>query len=103
MFEIVNTTDRADDRPGDPELRPAATPRSYFQKLECFCFTQADAAAGRGAARCRCVFVVDPALPADVDTITLSYTFFEVEGAANRGNAASRHDATWHDRTRSTR
>jgi cytochrome c oxidase assembly protein subunit 11 len=26
------------------------------------------------------VFVVDPALPADVATITLSYTFFEVEG-----------------------
>ncbi len=26
------------------------------------------------------VFVVDPALPKDVGTITLSYTFFEVEG-----------------------
>jgi cytochrome c oxidase assembly protein subunit 11 len=26
------------------------------------------------------VFVVDPALPRDVGTITLSYTFFEVEG-----------------------
>jgi cytochrome c oxidase assembly protein subunit 11 len=26
------------------------------------------------------VFVVDPQLPKDVPTITLSYTFFEVEG-----------------------
>ena len=26
------------------------------------------------------VFVIDPALPADIATITLSYTFFEVEG-----------------------
>jgi cytochrome c oxidase assembly protein subunit 11 len=26
------------------------------------------------------VFVVDPSLPADIGTITLSYTFFEVEG-----------------------
>jgi len=26
------------------------------------------------------VFVVDPKLPRDVATITLSYTFFEVEG-----------------------
>ena len=26
------------------------------------------------------VFVIDPKLPADVTTITLSYTFFEVEG-----------------------
>ena len=28
------------------------------------------------------VFVVDPALPKDLSTITLSYTFFEVEGNA---------------------
>ena len=28
------------------------------------------------------VFVLDPALPADVATITLSYTLFEVEGGA---------------------
>ena len=27
------------------------------------------------------VFVIDRALPADIVTITLSYTFFEVEGA----------------------
>jgi len=26
------------------------------------------------------VFVIDPALPKDVNTITLSYTFFEVAG-----------------------
>jgi cytochrome c oxidase assembly protein subunit 11 len=26
-------------------------------------------------------FVVDPALPASVNTLTLSYTFFEVKGA----------------------
>jgi len=26
------------------------------------------------------VFVIDPALPRDVNTITLSYTFFEVAG-----------------------
>lgn len=28
------------------------------------------------------VFVIDPKAPADLGTITLSYTFFEVEGAA---------------------
>ncbi len=28
------------------------------------------------------VFVIDPKLPDDMSTITLSYTFFEVEGAA---------------------
>ena len=29
------------------------------------------------------VFVVDPKAPADLSTITLSYTFFEVEGAGS--------------------
>jgi cytochrome c oxidase assembly protein subunit 11 len=30
------------------------------------------------------VFVVDPKLPRDVSTITLSYTFFEVAGRGGR-------------------
>ena len=30
------------------------------------------------------VFVVDPALPADVPAITLSYTFFEVAGTGGQ-------------------
>jgi cytochrome c oxidase assembly protein subunit 11 len=29
------------------------------------------------------LFVIDPKLPKDVSTITLSYTFFEVEGNAS--------------------
>ena len=37
------------------------------------------------------LFVIDPAMPAEVDTVTLSYTFFELKGAAaapaGRGNA----------------
>ena len=28
------------------------------------------------------VFVIEPGLPKDVTTVTLSYTFFNVEGAA---------------------
>jgi cytochrome c oxidase assembly protein subunit 11 len=31
------------------------------------------------------VFVVDPGLPADVNTITLSYTFFELKGRKAAG------------------
>jgi cytochrome c oxidase assembly protein subunit 11 len=30
------------------------------------------------------VFVVEPGLPQDVNTVTLSYTFFEVEGKAGK-------------------
>ena len=51
----------------------------YFKKLECFCFSQQTLAAGE-TRRMPVTFVVDPTLPADVNTITLSYTFFEVAG-----------------------
>jgi cytochrome c oxidase assembly protein subunit 11 len=51
----------------------------YFKKLECFCFTQQTLAGGE-TRRMPVTFVIDPALPADVNTITLSYTFFEVAG-----------------------
>ena len=51
----------------------------YFRKLDCFCFTQQTLAAGE-TRRMPVSFVVDPALPAEINTITLSYTFFEVAG-----------------------
>jgi cytochrome c oxidase assembly protein subunit 11 len=51
----------------------------YFKKLECFCFTQQTLAGGE-TRRMPVVFVIDPGLPEDVNTITLSYTFFEVAG-----------------------
>ena len=56
----------------------------YFQKLECFCFQQQTLAAGE-TRQFPVVFFIDPKLPADVKTITLSYTFFEVAGACRRG------------------
>jgi cytochrome c oxidase assembly protein subunit 11 len=51
----------------------------YFNKLECFCFTQQTLAPGE-TRRMPVVFVVDPKLPHDVTNIALSYTFFEVGG-----------------------
>jgi cytochrome c oxidase assembly protein subunit 11 len=55
----------------------------YFRKLECFCFTQQTLAAGE-TRRMPVIFVVDPKLPAEINTITLSYTFFEVAGKAGK-------------------
>lgn len=52
----------------------------YFQKLECFCFQQQTLAAGESR-QFPVVFFIDPELPREVNTITLSYTFFEVAGA----------------------
>lgn len=51
----------------------------FVRKLECFCFTQQTLAAGE-TRRMPVSFVLDGTLPADINTITLSYTFFEVAG-----------------------
>jgi cytochrome c oxidase assembly protein subunit 11 len=62
---------------------PSYGPRDaaqYFRKLECFCFEKQTLRAGE-TRRMPVVFVVDPSLPKDIGTITLSYTFFEVEGS----------------------
>ena len=51
----------------------------FVKKLECFCFTQQTLAAGE-TRRMPVTFVLDGSLPADINTVTLSYTFFEIVG-----------------------
>lgn len=79
VYEIVNTTDRPLTGQAIPSYGPPHAAQ-YFRKLECFCFAKQTLAPGERR-RMPVVFVVDPQLPGDVATITLSYTFFEVEGA----------------------
>ncbi len=79
MFEIVNTTDRPLTGQAIPSYGPPHAAQ-YFRKIDCFCFTKQTLQPGERR-QMPVVFVVDSALPADVATITLSYTFFEVEGA----------------------
>jgi cytochrome c oxidase assembly protein subunit 11 len=55
----------------------------YFKKIECFCFTQQTLAPGE-TRRMPVTFVVDPKLPKDVNSIALSYTFFEVAGRGGK-------------------
>lgn len=52
---------------------------THFNKLECFCFNEYTLKAGESR-QWPVVFYVDAKLPKDVNTITLSYTFFEVGG-----------------------
>jgi cytochrome c oxidase assembly protein subunit 11 len=56
----------------------------YFKKIECFCFSPQTLRGGE-TRRMPVVFVVDPKLPKDVNTISLSYTFFEVAGRGGKG------------------
>jgi cytochrome c oxidase assembly protein subunit 11 len=83
-FEVVNTTDRAVTGQAIPSYGPQYAAQ-YFRKLDCFCFTQQTLQPGESR-RMPVVFVIDPAAPRDLATITLSYTFFEVEGG---GKAAA--------------
>jgi cytochrome c oxidase assembly protein subunit 11 len=78
MFEVVNTTDHAVTGQAIPSYGPREA-AMYFRKLDCFCFAKQTLQAGERR-QMPVVFVVDPKLPTDVPTITLSYTFFEVEG-----------------------
>ena len=61
-----------------PSLVPGLASK-YFNKTECFCFTQQSLAAGEYK-EMPVRFVVDPALPKDVSSVALSYTFYRMEG-----------------------
>ena len=65
-----------------PSVAPAAV-AIYFNKTECFCFTEQVLQAGEQR-EMPVRFVVDPALPKNIDTLTLSYTFFNNEMATQR-------------------
>ena len=82
MFEIRNNSDRAITGQAIPSYGPQVA-GLHFRKLECFCFTQQTLQPGE-VKRMPVVFVIDKALPDDVNTITLSYTFFEVEGKTGK-------------------
>jgi len=78
-FEIRNTSASTLVGQAIPSYGPKHG-AAFVKKLECFCFKQQTLAAGE--TRLMPVqFVIDPALPASLNTLTLSYTFFEVPGA----------------------
>jgi cytochrome c oxidase assembly protein subunit 11 len=78
MYEFRNRQNRTMAAQAIPSYAPmVATP--HFNKLECFCFKEWSLAPGESKSW-PVVFVIDNKLPKDVNTITLSYTFFEVGG-----------------------
>ena len=81
-YEIVNVRQAAVTGQAVPSYGP---PRAgeYFHKLECFCFQQQTLAPGE-VRRMPVTFVVDAKLPKDLNSIALSYTFFEVAGRGGK-------------------
>ncbi len=76
MYEFQNVQDRTMSAQAIPSYAPHQA-AAHFNKVECFCFNQYTLAPGEKK-QWPVVFVIDKKLSKDVNTITLSYTFFEV-------------------------
>ena len=74
-FNATNLSDVARVGQAVPSLAPAIA-SEHFQKIECFCFSSQEFVANESRSL-PLQFIVSPDLPEYVDTITLSYTYFE--------------------------
>ena len=81
-FDATNTSAQAIVGNAVPSVAPSAA-SAFFNKTECFCFTEQVLAAGE-TRRMPVRFFVDPRLPKDVRELTLSYTFYANEVATQR-------------------
>jgi cytochrome c oxidase assembly protein subunit 11 len=64
---------------------PSVTPElasMYFKKIECFCFKQQTLKSGESK-EMPVMFYVKPDLPADVNTVTLNYAFYNGSQSIN--------------------
>ena len=75
-----NKTDNLVAGQAVPSLAPGLAAK-YFNKTECFCFTRQSLGPGEGK-KMPLRFVVDPELPDNVRTVSLSYTFYQAEAVA---------------------
>jgi cytochrome c oxidase assembly protein subunit 11 len=78
-YEVVNEQNKVVVAQAIPSYAPKVA-TNHFTKIECFCFSQ-QTLQPKESRQMPVMFVVDKNLPKDVKTITLSYTFFEIQGA----------------------
>ena len=55
----------------------------YLFKIECFCFEQQKIMPGE-VLKLPVYFSIDPNIPNDIKTLTLSYTFYKIDNVANK-------------------
>ena len=95
FYTVTNQAARATTGVAAYNVAPL-TVGAYFQKINCFCFTEQTMGPGEKR-EMPVVFYVDPALTKDSDndglnTITLSYTFYPVRDPAPKPVAAGEGD-----------
>jgi cytochrome c oxidase assembly protein subunit 11 len=95
FYSVTNQSARTTTGQAAYNVAPL-TVGAYFQKINCFCFTEQTMAPGEKRDM-PVVFYVDPALVADhendsLNSITLSYTFYPVRDPAQQPLAASELD-----------
>jgi cytochrome c oxidase assembly protein subunit 11 len=78
MYEFRNLQNRTMAAQAIPSYAPRQA-MAHFNKIDCFCFNEYTLKPGESR-QWPVVFVIDPKLPRDVRTITLSYTFSGVGG-----------------------
>jgi cytochrome c oxidase assembly protein subunit 11 len=88
FFTATNTSNRPITGTATFNVTPAQAGK-YFTKIQCFCFTEQTLQPGE-TARMPVIFYVDPKIladpdAADVETITLSYTFYPVDSGKTAG------------------
>ncbi|HTF97971.1 MAG TPA: cytochrome c oxidase assembly protein [Cellvibrio sp.] len=77
-FNVRNLSAQATVGRAVPSVSPGAAAR-YFKKIECFCFTE-QALDANGEKAMPVQFYIDPELPAEFSTITLSYRLYMSQG-----------------------
>jgi len=90
-YVAVNRTDRVITGQAVPSVAPGLA-AGYFQKTECFCFTEQQLAPGEEKLM-PVIFVVDPELPDEVSQLALSYTFFIKPSGASDNTASLTHNS----------
>ena len=71
-----NNTDKAMIGQVIPSVSPGRG-AEYFHKTECFCFERQELAAGEKI-ELPVRFIVDPALPQEIGSLSLGYTLFDI-------------------------
>lgn len=74
MYEISNESNEAQTGQAIPSYSPRNLER-YLRKFECFCFSKQELQGGE-VRQMPVRFMIDPEIPEDIHTVTVSYTFF---------------------------